>query len=211
MWKSFSAALSLLLFASGCAVGVKHDYEQKALELGISTHASVAVGTLDHRPYIVDGNKAPNFVGVSRGGFGNPFDVTTQSGNPLSSDISGSIVASMKEKGVDARVVELKPALSVDQAKLTLQAAGADRSAMITLLEWKADTMMNVGLRYDLTLSVLDKAGMVLTTKQRQGFENLGGSALNPPEVSRVQVPARFRRMMEELFQESDVAKALQQ
>jgi hypothetical protein len=209
MWKSPSVSLTVLLLLGGCAMGVRHDYDQKALNLGITTSATVAVGTLDHRPYVVNGQKAPNFVGVSRGGFGNPFDVTTQSGRPLASDISSSIVSSMKIDGVDAKAVELRPALSVDEATTALSAAGAQRSVMITLLEWKGDAMVNVGLNYDFLLRVFDKDGKLLTSKLQQGRENLGSAdPFTPGGTS--QILPRFRRMMETLFREPDVVKALQ-
>lgn len=209
MCKSLSVSLTVLLLLGGCAYGVKHDYDQKALDLGIATSATVAVGTLDHRPYVVNGQKAQDFVGLSRGGFGNPFDVTTQSGKPLASDISSSIVASMKSKGVDAKAVELKPALSLDHALSALRSAGTQKSVLLTLLEWKGDTMVNVGFNYDFTLRVFDKDGKQLTLKPQQGRENLGsGDPFSPGGGS--QVLPRYRRMMEALFQDPDVVKALQ-
>jgi len=209
MWKSPSASLTVLLLLGGCAMGVRHNYDQKALNLGITTSATVGVGTLDHRPYVINGQKAENFVGVSRGGFGNPFDVTTQSGRPLASDISSSIVSSMKIDGVDAKAVELRPALSVDEATTALSAAGAQKSVMITLLEWKGDAMVNVGLNYDFLLRVFDKDGKLLTSKLQQGRENLGSAdPFTPGGTS--QILPRYRRMMEMLFRESDVVKALQ-
>ena len=209
MWKSPSASLTVLLLLGGCAMGVRHNYDQKALNLGITTSATVGVGTLDHRPYVINGQKAENFVGVSRGGFGNPFDVTTQSGRPLASDISSSIVSSMKIDGVDAKAVELRPALSVDEATTALSAAGAQKSVMITLLEWKGDAMINVGLDYDFLLRVFDKDGKLLTSKLQQGRENLGSAdPFTPGGAS--QILPRYRRMMEMLFRESDVVKALQ-
>lgn len=209
MSKSISVGLTGLLLLGGCAYGVKHDYDQKALDLGISTSATVAVGTLDRRPYIVNGQKAPDFVGLSRGGFGNPFDVATQSGRPLASDMSSSIVTSMKGKGVDAKVVELKPAFSVDEARTALSAAGTQRSVMITLMEWKGDTMINVGLNYDFDLRVFDKDGKLLASKMQQGRENLGSGDPFAPGGSS-QILPRFRRMMETLFRDPDVVKALQ-
>jgi hypothetical protein len=208
MWKSISVGLTGLVFLGGCAVGVKHDYNQTALDLGATTSATVAVGTLDHRPYVTAGTTAPNFVGMSRGGFGNPFDVTTKSGKPLASDISGSIVGSMKGKGVDAQVVELKPALSSDAAKTALLAAGTQRSVMITLQAWESDTMINIGFTYDLILQILDKEGKLLASKAQLGNENLGSTGFTPGGGDAVL--ARFRRMMEGIFQDPDVAKALQ-
>ena len=208
MWKSLSLVLSVSLLLGGCAMGVKHDYDQKGLDLGAATPATVAIGTLDHRPYIVNGRKPPTFVGLSRGGFGNPFDVTTKSGKPMASDMSGSIAASLKEKGVDATPVELKPALKTEEARAALRAAGKQRSVMITLMEWKADTMMNVGFIYDFNFQVYDSEGNLLASKPQQGRENLGSGGFTPGGGTLV-LP-RFRRMMEVLFQDPDVVKSLQ-
>lgn len=60
---------------------------------------TVAVATHDQRPYVVGGNKKPNFVGLSRGGYGNPFDVVTVSGNPLADGFSESISRSLAARG----------------------------------------------------------------------------------------------------------------
>jgi hypothetical protein len=207
MHKSLAAGLTVW-FLGGCAMGVKHDY-QGPLELGVSTSAPVVVATLDHRPYVMNGQKAPNFVGLSRGGFGNPFDVTTQSGKPLASDISSAIVASMKGKGVDARMVELKPGLSESQAISDLRTGGAPKSVLLTLREWKGDTMVNVGFAYNMDLRVFDRSGNVLASKTQHGNENLGaGSPFSPGGGD--QVLPRYRRMMELLFRDPDVVKALQ-
>ena len=207
MWNSLGVGLTGLAFLGGCAMGVKHDYNQAALDVG-ATSATVAVGTVDHRPYVTDGRKPPNFVGLSRGGFGNPFDITTKSGKPLASDISGSIVGSMKAKGVDAQAVELKPSLGNDASKSALLAAGTQRAVMISLQEWKSDTMINIGFAFDFILQVFDKDGTLLTSKTQQGHENLGSTGFTPGGTEAV-LP-RFRRMMEVLFQDPDVVKALQ-
>lgn len=208
MWKSLSVGLAGMVLLGGCAMGVKHDYNQTALDLGPPTSATVAVGTLDHRPYIRDGNKGPNFVGLSRGGFGNPFDVTTKSGKPLASDISASIVESMKAKGVAAQAVELKPALADDAARTALLAAGTQKSVLITLQEWKSDTMVNIAFIYDFMLQVFDRDGKVLAVKTQQARENLGSTGFTPGGSDAV--PPRVRRMLEALFQDPEVAKALQ-
>jgi hypothetical protein len=209
MRNSAVTILMTVLLMSGCAVGVKHDYGQTALDLGVATPATVAVGTVDQRSYVVDGRKSPNFVGVTRGGFGNPFDVMTQSGKPLATDISDAVVASMRAKGVNAKAVELRPTDNALEAGNALRAAGVQRSVVITLQEWKSDAMVNTGLAYSLELRVLDREGRPLVTKARQGAENLGsGDPFRPGGGA--QVLPRFQRMMETLFREPDVVKALQ-
>ena len=209
MHNSLTSGLAGLLLLGGCAIGVKHDYNQRGLDLGIATAATVAVGTLDQRPYIVNGQKAPNFVGLSRGGFGNPFDVTTQSGRPLASDISSAIAESMRANGVDAKPVEIGHAQGDHEARAAMRATGAQKSVLLTLLEWKGDSMINVGFNYDFTLRVLDKDGNQLASKLQQGREHLGAADPFSPGGT-AQIVPRFRRMMEALFRDPDVVKALQ-
>jgi len=198
-----------VLLLGGCAMGVRHNFDQRSLQLGVATSATVAVGTLDHRPYVLEGKKDPTFVGMSRGGFGNPFDVTTKSGNPLASDFTSAIVGSLEAAGVNAKGVELKHTLSQDQAAAALRVAGAQRSVLIRLVEWKSDAMVNTSLAYDLELRVLDAGGAVLLSKPQQGKEVLGSADVFTPGGAS-QVEPRFRRMLEVLFQAPDVVKALQ-
>ncbi len=38
----------------------------------------VAVATVDERPYVLNGKNPPTYVGIIRGGFGNPFNRYTE-------------------------------------------------------------------------------------------------------------------------------------
>ncbi|MGH8534209.1 MAG: hypothetical protein ACREV1_16215 [Gammaproteobacteria bacterium] len=69
--------ISLVLV--GCAFGRKQDYLQAHPVLELTHKARLAVGVQDRRPYILDHDKDEDFVGLQRGGYGNPFDVGTQS------------------------------------------------------------------------------------------------------------------------------------
>jgi hypothetical protein len=91
--------LFVLLGLSGCAVGNQHQYAGVAPDLTLKATHSVAVVVVDRRPYVVSGDKDPDFVGLQRGGFGNPFDVTTASGKALASDIADDVTAAPQEAG----------------------------------------------------------------------------------------------------------------
>jgi hypothetical protein len=100
--------LALVAFAflvSGCAIGVKHDYSLGGLDIEADKTARVAIAVHDRRSYVRLGEKAPDFVGLSRGGFGNPFDVATASGEPLADDIASAIATSIRAKGATVAVV----------------------------------------------------------------------------------------------------------
>lgn len=208
MWKVTKTSVLILIFVSGCAVGVKHDYKLVTLDIMAETVDSIAIGTLDHRDYVLDARKNDSFVGLSRGGFGNPFDVLTLSGNPLADDISYSIAASLDTSSVTTRVIKIGPAQSVSDAFAKLQAEGAQRSILLTLREWKSDTYINVGFDYDFDISILDAQGNLLLEKQFKAKENLGPI---PPFTAggAENIGVRFRSLMEELFQDPDVMQHL--
>jgi len=68
-----------VLFLTGCAVGNKYNYRSSSMALPIKpvNHRTLILSVEDLRPYVLNGEKEPNFVGLQRGGFSNPFDVTT--------------------------------------------------------------------------------------------------------------------------------------
>jgi hypothetical protein len=90
------------------------------------------------------------------------------------------------------------------------KAAAAERSIIVTLLEWKCDTYSNVVLVYDVTLGVYGKSGQRLAEKSIQGRDNLGGSAWNPPAHAKQAVPVAFRQKLEELLNSPEISKTFQ-
>tara|TARA_A100001037_G_C14924371_1_gene533143 strand:+ start:189 stop:476 length:288 start_codon:yes stop_codon:yes gene_type:complete len=75
------AILAICILSGGCAVGVQHSYSAADTKFDITadSRVTVAVAMHDRRPYIVSGDKAGNFVGLQRAGFGTPCDLTTES------------------------------------------------------------------------------------------------------------------------------------
>ena len=156
-------------FVSGCAVGNTHRYDLGDATFNIETERVVAVTTVDMRPYVQSGDKSPDFVGLYRGGFGNPFDITTDSGRPMADDMTTSIVKSLEASDIDALEVVAPPGADAVDARETLLAADADRFAMFLVKEWKSDTFWNTGLSYDISLQVFQGSGSVVAKKNMNG------------------------------------------
>ena len=205
-------ALSLsvcILTVAGCAVGNKHQYAGVTPSLTLESAHSTAVAVQDHRPYIIDHDKDEDFVGLQRGGFGNPFDVTTKSGKPLATDIRNVIISALKKLDINATPVDIKPTMPEANAKQALLAAGTDRALFLRMDEWKADTYANTALHYDMHLSVLDRQGGLLAESSQVGEDNLGGSAWNPPAHAESAVPVAFKRILENLLNDPKIVNAL--
>ncbi|HET9475803.1 MAG TPA: hypothetical protein VFO82_18020 [Steroidobacteraceae bacterium] len=179
-----SAKVSALLVAAlalgGCAVGQKFSYADGYIALlpGRSdTPAAVAV--LDQRSYILSGDKRENFVGLSRGGYGNPFNVTTKTGAPMAVDMASAVARALEANGQPAKAVVVPVAGGTEGAKSALLSSGAERLMLFTLREWKTDTMARTGLWFDVTLDVFDAAGETLASKQITGQEISGGTIVS--------------------------------
>ena len=93
------ALILAVLFIGGCAVGNKYSYKTSDIDLPIRTEGGEALvlQVKDLRPYVLNGDKEANFVGLQRGGFGNPFDVTTESGEPMTDVMAVAIENGLKE------------------------------------------------------------------------------------------------------------------
>ncbi len=203
------ALLALCMLASGCAVGVKHDYSPADTQFGIKSTSAIAVAVHDQRPYVVSGDKQPDFVGLQRGGFGNPFDVVTASGKPLADEFADAIAYALRQGGANVTTIPVSAKESAAGVISKLRAASADRGVLLTLSEWKSDTYQNVGLAYNIALSVYDGSGRLLAEASRRGNDNLGGG-FNSPEVSRQNIPKAFRQKLKELFGDPKIKAALQ-
>src|ERR1043165_6626851 len=86
-----SIAFLVLLLIGGCAVGVRHQYDSATPQINAASGGKATVAAQDRRAYVLNGDKQENFAGLSRGGFGNPFDVRTESNQPLADDFGRTI------------------------------------------------------------------------------------------------------------------------
>jgi hypothetical protein len=158
--KTIKISFLILLVAmiSGCAFGRHVDYSVQAANPGIyfSSENEVAVTVQDLRPYVISGKKSPNFVGVRRAGFYNPFDVRTVSGKPLASDLQQSVLAALEKAKIRsvAQPYSSPPRAADDQQRLLV----------LRIDEWKTDTYKRVRFDYDVTATVFDRLGNTLAT-----------------------------------------------
>jgi len=197
----------IALTLTGCAVGNRYAYQGVVASPQVSGTSAVTVATHDQRDYVRSGSKEPQFVGMQRGGFGNPFDVRTADDKPLADAMTTALVNTLAKKGFRAQPVIVAHSLAAADARQQALRAGADRAVVLTLQEWKSDTAMRVRLLYDMTMTVLDKTGAVLAEKRLQGDDNLGAASL-PSQVGDI-VAAAFKTKLEQLLDDPGVAGAL--
>lgn len=168
----FLAISSLSLF--GCAVGNQYDY-QAAISLPLSGQGELGLGVIDNRSYVRSGDKPDDFTGIQRGGFGNPFSVTTASGKPLADEFSTTIESALRKNGFFVNTLSFR---SADNSVIesTIKASGLQKNIVLKIEEWKTDAMMRLRLIYNLDLSVFDENGELLANVVDSGDEVISGA-----------------------------------
>ncbi|HEY8667396.1 MAG TPA: hypothetical protein VIL86_12065 [Tepidisphaeraceae bacterium] len=167
------------------------------------------MGAIDDRPYVIAGTKDPTFVGLQRGGYGNPFDIHTADKRPLAEEFSHAIAAALAERNFKTTPVTFATGEAEESAIQKLRASGAGRLILVRIDEWKSDTYQNTALHYEVSARVYDAQGKALGQKAIQGRDDLKGSFMNPPGHAKKAVPQAFKEKIEELMNDPAVSGAL--
>lgn len=174
-------------------------------------NARLAVATVDERPYVLNGKNPPEYVGIIRGGFGNPFNRDTDDGKPLADDFSASIVNSLAAKSFQIIAISTPAASSSTVALKALQQSGAHRLILLELRDWQSDTMINPTVNCDVTLHIYDSSGRELASlKDTENYDMHGGSIFNTPGRSRDKVYQFYEHKLVEWFSNPKIEAALQ-
>jgi hypothetical protein len=186
----FSMFATLLLALGGCAIGNRYDYGSSISGLPVSGSGKLAVNVVDARPYVLSGEKKPDFVGLQRGGFGNPFDVRTGSGRPLADEMRDAIAKALQQQGFT----------------VVGGSEAAPRKLELRVLEWKTDVMMKMKTMYDLQLSVFDAGGALVAQSKTKG-EDVGTGGFESGNATNA--ARTFELRFTELVRDETVRKAL--
>ena len=207
MFNRMFSALALTLMLGACAIGNKYDYGAVSATIDAETDKSVSATVIDQRSYVLSGKKQPNFVGLQRGGFGNPFDVTTKSGRGLAEDVTNVLVRALDAQGITAKALMLAPGTSVDDSIKQFRGQGTDRLLIVAMREWKTDAMMRMTLHWGLDAMVYDPSGAVLGKHSISGTAPVGGAGFESGNsaVSSQQMSQKLN----ELLNHTDIVAAL--
>jgi hypothetical protein len=203
------AVLTGAAVLSGCAVKNTYRFADVQAALSASGTQTVAVAVVDRREYVVSGEKEPSFVGLMRGGYGNPFNVRTASGKPLAATVNDAVCSSLRAKGYDPVPVQTVVGENDAEVRNKLGATASKLGLLVDIHHWKSDTYVDVILGYRLAVRVLSPAGETLATHEVEADENLKGSAMNPPKYARKVIPEAFKKSLESLLNQEQVAAAL--
>ncbi len=142
------------------AYGQTTDYRNSWPSLDLWTEYTVLVGVSDKRPYILNGDKEPAFVGLSRSQLGIPYDILTTSKASLASDLEQALANGLLNSGVLAERLSQEGDREGDDAGTPV------RKLILTLFEWKSDTYRDTTFHYDFELQVFTPDNRVVSSQR---------------------------------------------
>lgn len=164
----------LLLFArDATAAMVVLDYSKCRFTIPFSG-AGISVAVIDMRAEIRNGDHKPQYVGMMRGGYGNPWNADTRSGQPFADEVSACLSASFAAAGFDMIPAQVHYPDDVTAAMNHLKESDAERKILLVIHEWRSDMITSFTKRwtdvyYDLEMVVLDKQNKKAGTARLNG------------------------------------------
>jgi hypothetical protein len=148
-------------------VANKIQYDNLVANIEVQGTKSIAIAALDHREHVLINGKPQDFVGYHRSSYGIPDPIGTKSKQPLADDVASSFKETLSNKGFKCSVLVTTPT-DVEKVVIEkLKASGSDISILFLMNSWWTDTNFSTFLlNYDVTISVYDKNGIQLSTKQ---------------------------------------------
>jgi len=207
--------IGIVLITTSC-YSLKYTVTHASPDFKISGTDILAVAVQDQREYIVSKMNKPQLCGIIRGGFGNPFYVTTTSGRPLAEDMCESLSNSLNKKGYQAISVNIATDCAYNDVLKKLTEKGAQQAVFLGFKEWKPDGIGggNLGLNYDFKLQVVNSSGNVTAEKDLSGHDNLGklrGIGMRLMKAYEKKVSDAFQQKLEEMFNSPDIIRAMKE
>lgn len=213
MRKSYYSKYLVLICISAiivsCAIGQRFAYHNVDLDLKPKGNKIVVVATIDQRAYVQNGEKSPSYIGTLRGGYGNAFDVKTESDKPFSDDVTRVVCKSLRLNGFNANPIFVKLSDSEKGIIDVFRNKNVDRLVIVTINEWYSDTYNSTYLTYELVVKVMDNQAQVLGQAIAKGKEEgLGGGPF--PDDARKAALGAYKKYLESLLNNSSVIAGLE-
>ena len=188
---SLLTTLIVVVVMSGCVGGVNsainrtENYAYAWPNIKFQSNHKILVSAIDERAYVLSGKKDLNFVGLMRGGFGNPFDMYTESGAPLSDDLVQAITSGLKNGGLSATENKLKHDLSRQELIESLKLDTSAKKVLLKFKEWKSDTYSASRFLFELTLEIYDFDGALIVSITEKNINKDNTSSVSPMDSAR--------------------------
>jgi len=205
---NLSLALLLLLLLSSCgghsAVGRTENFIYAWPSIGYTSDKDIAIGVIDQRPYVVNGDNEPTYIGLMRGGFNNPWYMNTASGEPLADDLSKAIVSGYNNAGISAKSVYLKFNMSHQDIERDFTSKKGIKKILLKINEWQSDTFRTIAFSYSLAAEVYNEDGLLVAKQTEQNINEDWDNKMVEDTIN------AGRSVIEKILNNSSIIEALQ-
>jgi hypothetical protein len=210
---AFHGFLAITTLLAGCATPVPKSEITPKLYASIDNNVALAV--IDARPYVLSGEKTPQYEGFIRGAFGIPTTVyrpNRPEGERFVDQFADMVRNGLTQEGVKAAVVPIPVGASVADALATLSKTDARRYVVIHVAEcnWEFGAHFATSTwKYDFDIIVAGPEGFQTRNKR---FTEVDTSKLPRPESYNIfdNYSLHYRRAIETIFNDPLVRGALQ-
>ncbi|HUS55637.1 MAG TPA: hypothetical protein VMY41_16735 [Thermohalobaculum sp.] len=171
-------ALAMLFALGACLPGGTYELSPVFLPLTATTQQTVVAAVIDRRPYVLDGDESPSFLGTERANWGGEKKIKTSSGRSLAEDLSDAVVEALRNRGVAASTPQSIKGADTTDMLAAFQAQGADRLLIVEIEDWRTDVYTRVKLSWRLEAIVYDRAGNALAHSSSQGANPIASTNL---------------------------------
>jgi len=175
------------IMLQGCVAGQSIALSYEAEKVGHQRVIAVVVDVEDHRPFVREGDKHPNYIGHYRAGFGNPWDVTTESDKAL------------------AQIMQEDLEQELDALGFGAGSASFNRSLLVEIQDFNFNAYVDGEFWYELDITVLDENRDQLALSKLEDRVTIEGSFwTGPKEAMEKEIPKLYALMLKAIIREND-------
>ncbi|MDV6314833.1 hypothetical protein [Idiomarina sp. HP20-50] len=190
------------LYLSGCAQLMTAEQAAPAINAPADLK-SITIAVVDKREYVINGDKAPSFEGLSRSNFGIPYSQYTPGSQPMTSYLGDRLVAGFSKQGIKAELYSTSPSMSIERIRDAL-AEKNQPSIIIALNEWKYDYhAFSDSSWYNVDVLVLDSNAKLKVEKNFRGENDVGNGVISN------EMQTIYKHRFEHIFLDRDIESAL--
>lgn len=159
-----------VMFLAGCASPLPLELKTARIDTAPAEEISVAV--VDHRDFILNGDKPAWFEGIIRSVYGIPVNLErpgADGSQPFARYLATMIEGGIEKSGGQAVIIDLPPGMQPEAAREFL--AREKRRALLTIMyKSRYDVGFSADYQYDFVMSVLDAEGRVMAEERFSGW-----------------------------------------
>lgn len=205
-----SSLLLLLLLCSSCAVNRTLTLNNVPVHPTYSDFHSILLIVQEGREPVLRHQQKPSWCG--RNGI---YNIQTESGKPVSTEFTQSIMSSLKSKGNSVETILVGMKMDVDSLVNIYASRPEERLVFITIKKWETNcTALWSSMRYEVisgfTISVYDRSGKLLASDEVNDTNiKEQGAGLNM-KVMQSQASAVLDEQINKLLNKREVKASLQ-